>query len=554
MGGGVNKSESYLVTMSANETCRYQAARHVMSQASLREPQQYFYGDDNEPQKVLRSKIPKFWQGLVRILTPENVDEFAADDKMPGPLRLYVPHGESHGEFESSIQVEKLPLLKNIDANFVYGLNKAPGLLMVATENGHALPYVVPGGRFNELYGWDSYFIALGLLADGLNQYARAIVLHFTYEIENYGKILNANRTYYLTRSQPPFLTDLAKKVYDATGDLAVFVTAMNAAVKEYHSVWNKAPRRHECGLSRYRPEGRGIPPEVEPGHFDWALEIFAAKHNMSIDQFSAAYNAQELVEPDLDDLLMHDRAMRESGHDTSTRLAGSAADLATIDLNALLYKYEVDIAEAAHLIGENRDEWLARAAARRAAVDAHLWSSKDGFYYDYNTKTQELQSVQSVTAFWALWSGLASPEQAAQVVAHLELFEQPGGLSTEARPPLPRSISRQWDYPCGWAPHQILAWKGLENYGYSEDAKRLKAKWAQMVGHTWARVDAVLEKYNVCDVKHAENVSAEYGNQQSEYGFGWTNASLCLAVDPGLSDEAVQRSGVAQLHGHSNS
>ncbi|PRT54490.1 Neutral trehalase [Wickerhamiella sorbophila] len=481
--------------------------------------------------KELRRKVKGFWRGLVRSIEPDTIRDVIEDPKMPGASRLYVPTGDSQAqELDNVVNVEVLPKLDQLTPDFVFSLNKKPGLLALATENGKPLPYIVPGGRFNEFYGWDSYFIGLGLLADGFVDEARAIVTHFVYEIEHYGKILNANRSYYLNRSQPPFLTDLARKVYDKTQDKGFLIIVLKAAVEEYESVWNSPPRLDKTGLSRYRPDGHGIPPETEPGHFNWALEGFAKKYNKSIEEFIELYNTKAISEPQLDEFLLHDRAMRESGHDTSSRFENVVADLATIDLNALLYKYERDILEFASLIGEDPKKWHSRSEARKAAVDKYLWSETEQIYYDYNTKTNEPHRFASVTTFWAMWSGLASPEQARQMVASsLPLFEQPGGLCVAAKAP---KSAKQWDFPCGWAPHQILAWQGLRQYGFVNDAERLETKWAAMVATTWQRTGKVLEKYNVCDIDHAEDVSAEYGNQGSqENGFGWTNASIALAV-----------------------
>lgn len=139
------------------------------------------------------------------------------------------------------------------------------------------IPFIVPGARFNELYNWDSYFISLGLVVDNMVDMAKGTVDHFIFEIEHYGKILNGNRTYYLMRSQPPFLTDMALQVYsrleakDEKEELENknwLKGAIRAAIKEYHTVWMSKPRRDDkTGLSRFRPEGLGVPPETEASH-----------------------------------------------------------------------------------------------------------------------------------------------------------------------------------------------------------------------------------------------------------------------------------------------
>ncbi|KAG4217388.1 Neutral trehalase, partial [Phytophthora cactorum] len=176
------------------------------------------------------------------------------------------------------------------------------------------------------------------------------MVQNFCFCIKHYGKILNATRSYYLLRSQPPFLTDMALRVYEKIqhepGALDFLRTAFLAAIKEYYCVWTAEPRLDpKSGLSRYRPEGLGVPPETEASHFVHILEPYAKKYNMTFEQFVKAYNHQEVHEPELDEYFLHDRAVRESGHDTSYRLEKVCANLATIDLNSLIYKYEMDIA-----------------------------------------------------------------------------------------------------------------------------------------------------------------------------------------------------------------
>ena len=163
-------------------------------------------------------------------------------------------------------------------------------------------------------------------------------------------------------------------------------------------------------------------------------------------------------------------------------------------------------------------------------SMDTYLWSETDGIYYDYNTKTQSPHKFPSVTTLWPLWSQAASPAQARRLVANLSLFEQDGGLAATN----PAKASRkQWDYPCGWAPHQILAWRGLAQYGFAQHSARLATKWLNMVTSVYKSTGKLLEKYNVCDIPNAHLVSAEYGNQGNENeGFGWTNSSVLIAAD----------------------
>jgi alpha,alpha-trehalase len=424
-------------------------------------------------------------------------------------------------------------------------------------------PFIGPGGRFNEMYGWDSYFAALGLLADpsaNAVHIAKSMVDNFVYQINHYGKILNANRSYYLLRSQPPFLTDMGLRVHQKlksaeNEDSPISADewlkgVMMAAIKEYEQVWMDTPRLvEEIGLSRYYSQGQGIPPETEASHFDSHLRPFAEKHGCDIPTFIKMYNDQTIDEPELDEYFCHDRSVRESGHDTTYRLDNCAANLLTVDLCSLLYKYESDIsnyieqscggslriADKEHL----SCDWTAKAERRRELANKYLWNEEKGMYFDYDIIQNNQTTYESATTFWALWSRMASPHQANLLVTKaLCRFEVSGGIVSGTKESL-GAVSldrpnRQWDYPTGWAPHQMLAWEGLINYGYSDDARRLVYRWLYMI--TCAFVDfngVVPEKFNVVQMSH--KVDAEYGNVGTEFkkvpreGFGWMNASYLV-------------------------
>ncbi|RMZ87966.1 hypothetical protein DV736_g4819, partial [Chaetothyriales sp. CBS 134916] len=521
--------------------------------------------NENPVDRLSRRIRDEFWKNLERCLDANSIEKAGkdpkswADDDRP---RIYVPHGcpEQYDYYtrvardqpEMGLDVRWLPQ-DGLDARYVRGLNGAPGILALAMTktivNGKEVlkgePFVVPGGRFNELYGWDTYMESLGLIENGRVGLAKSMVINFIFCIQHYGKILNANRSYYLCRSQPPFLTDMVLRVYDKIkqdeGALDFLRNGIRAAIKEYYNVWTAEPRYDPVtGLSRYRPAGLGIPPETEASHFVHIITPYAKSGGLTFAEYVRAYNNDEIDEPELDEYFLHDRAVRESGHDTSYRLEGCAANLATIDLNALLYKYEIDIAwcirhffkdgltippefqtEANRLDGvEKSATWDRRAKLRKARVDKYMWDEKAGMYFDYDTVKKKRTTYESATTFWAMWAGLSSPRQAASLVLNaLPKFEVFGGLvsgtqESRGRIGLDRP-TRQWDYPFGWAPQQILAWGGLIRYGYSDEAQRLAYKWLYMV--TKAFVDfngVVVEKYNVTRELDPHKVEAEYGNQ----------------------------------------
>jgi alpha,alpha-trehalase len=481
--------------------------------------------NENPVNRLCRLIKDEFWPSLTRRIDGSVIEVAARDPKDwtddPRP-RIYIPRGAPE-QFEYYTKVAKdrpevrldvcwLP--EKITAKSVRDMNSRPGLLAVAMEEAinpdtgvkdlKGVPFVVPGGRFNELYGWDSYMESLGLIVNEKVHLAKSMVENFCFCIKHYGKTLNATRSYYLCRSQPPFLTDMAARVFEKIHHeplaLEFLRTAILAAIKEYHSVWVAEPRLDAItGLSRYRPEGVGVPPETEATHFLHILEPFATKHGLSFKEFVEAYNNSTVSEPELDEYFLHDRAVRESGHDTSYRLERVCANLATIDLNSLLYKYEKDIAStirvffndsievpAEFCVGEmtpghteSSSLWDRRAKRRKVAIDKYLWNGDKGMYFDYDTVKKERCTYESATTFWALWAGVASPAQAARLVASaLPLFEAQGGLvsgTEESRGAVGLDRpNRQWDYPYGWAPQQMLAWTGLRRYGYEEDAQRL--------------------------------------------------------------------------------
>ncbi|KAI8064528.1 trehalase-domain-containing protein [Gongronella butleri] len=531
--------------------------------------------NENPVDRLARMIRHSFWDGLTRRMDAHGLEIICNDPKnrqADHNPRIYVPFDDervfhyyqqvAHDRPHLRLQVERLPQF--ITPQFVKGINDRPGILALGMEMGndgqlHGIPFVVPGGRFNEMYGWDSYFIALGLLVDGRVELAKGMVDNMVYQIKHYGKILNANRSYYLARSQPPFLTDMALRVYerlpagDGDKNKAWLRNTLQAAIKEYHTVWMSAPRLDpKTQLSRYRPAGLGIPPETEASHFDHVIQPYAVRAKMSVEDYMHAYNEGTLSEPALDEYFLHDRAVRESGHDTTYRFEKRCANLATVDLNALLYKYETDLAEAiddildGDLLDENdvlqyAQDWRVRATRRQERMNRFLWNAEKGMFYDYDTIKQEISTYDSVTTFWAMWAKCCTPDQAdAMIKAGLPLFEQQGGLvcgTEESRGQISLDRpNRQWDFPFGWAPHQIMAWRGFQNYDRADLARRLAYRWLYTITKSFVDFNGVVpEKYDVVSLSH--QVQVEYGNVGVDFkyvpreGFGWMNASYQIGL-----------------------
>jgi alpha,alpha-trehalase len=431
-----------------------------------------------------------------------------------------------------------------------------PGLLYLPN------PYVVPGGRFNEMYGWDSYFILLGLEADHREALARGIVDNFLFEVEHYGSVLNANRTYYLTRSQPPFLTSMIRTVYENPRSFpatpagraqarAWLAHAYALAVKD-HSTWERPEHKAgSTGLARYYDYGSGPVPEMaddDDYYVDVVRWMVAHPHEggdaflVKGTQHPDAAEAARLKATSCDvhesvvcmkawfggyrltrDFYTGDRAMRESGFDPSNRFgpfSGATHHYAPVCLNSLLYRYERDLQHIALLLGNDRDSahWDRRAQARAAAIQRYLWRAKDGVFADFDFVHARTSTYAYITSLYPLWGGFATREQAVKMEAQLNLFERPGGLSMSNT-----NTGLQWDEPYGWAPTNWIAVAGLHAYGFRADSARIAQHFNATVDSGFAADGTIREKYNVTAV--SAKVSVSTGYKTNEIGFGWTNA-----------------------------
>ena len=511
-----------------------------------------------EPPVTRISRMIKdyYWDGLTRTIDEKGVEKLIKDTKNESlasdVLRIYVPFEdkqafEYYKKLESDYSIETIKLPEKISPEYVKSINDKPGILALKLDRTDGLisgvPFVVPGGRFNEMYGWDSYFESVGLLIDGKTDLARAMADNFQYEIEYYGKILNANRSYYLTRTQPPFYSSLIREVYDQTKDKGWLRSHLKTAIKEYETVWMvRGKRLTPNGLNRFLAEGIGITPECEEGHYDAVLKPYADKNGLSLEAFVSKYDKGELKVPELDLYFLHDRSVRESGHDTSYRIDGNCADLNLVELNAMLYKYETDFADLIREEFNGEFEsytsayWLEQAERRHELVDQYLWDAGKGLYFDYDHLNQKPSEFVAATALTPLWAKLCSPRQAERLVkTALPQLKMKGGIAGCSKESVGQISAsrpqRQWDYPNGWAPHQMMIWRGLNNYGYHAEAQELIYRWLYMITRNAVDYNGTIpEKYDVVEATH--KVFAEYGNVGTDFeyitqeGFGWMNAS----------------------------
>lgn len=397
--------------------------------------------------------------------------------------------------------------------------------------------YVVPGGRFNEMYGWDSYFIALGLLRQGRVPMARAIADQCLYQVEHYGTVLTANRTYYLSRSHPPFLGRLVLAVYRATGDLDWLKRTL-PLLEKFYFYWTVPPHQVPgLNLSRYYDFAQGPAPEVERGELDeHGLNHY---ERLRINLSAGGEYVQDVsafLDPHSGCLTPHayqaDRSMRESGFDVSGRFGFAnldVLDILPVCLNTLLWRLEVDIAKVCAFLDYTNtlEVWQTRAHQRAAVINGHLWDDETGMYFDYDVRSGRRRSYPFATTFWPLWSGLASQEQAAKVAAQLPEFEAEGGLLTSLHP-----SGCQWDKPFGWAPLNYLAVMGLHRYGYRQEARRIARRFVSLVTAEFCRTGTLFEKYDVEAMTSDVKGKIMFGYPSNEPGFGWTNACIMELLD----------------------
>ncbi|MCM1982592.1 trehalase family glycosidase [Lyngbya confervoides] len=480
----------------------------------------------------LRAYIQDTW----RVLTRSQVHLLAAaqDPKVEyhpqRPWIIYISQRENFQQVQASLaQSLTAAELSQIDLKILpaeIDNLQEHGLLYLPQE------YVVPGGRFNELYGWDSYFIVLGLLRDGEYALAHSMVALLIYEIEHYGTVLNGNRTYMLNRSHPPLLTPMIRAVFRARPDLE-WLHSLLPAVERYYSYWTVPPHLNPAtGLSHYHALGHGPAPEVlasekdDQGqtHYD-RVRAYYQQHPVTAYDVRLYYDAEADKLTDL--FYQGDRSMRESGFDISDRFGPFSVDIihyAPVCLNSLLYQMEQDIAwmhrQVKHL--DQVAYWEDQGSRRQHLVNQFLWDEAAGQYFDYNFRSGHRRPYKFATTFMPLWAGLASQAQAQRVAQNLVHFEAPGGLLTSTH-----VSGNQWDAPFGWAPLQFFAVQGLTRYGYHPEAHRLAAKFVHLVSAEFGRTGNIFEKYDVerCSAQVSDEIL--FGYSSNEIGFGWTNGVI---------------------------
>lgn len=400
-------------------------------------------------------------------------------------------------------------------------------------------PYIVPGGRFREIYYWDSYFTMLGLKESGQTVMIENMLKNFAYLIRTYGHIPNGNRTYYVSRSQPPYFAKMVELLASIKGN-AVYKTFLPVLEKEY-AFWMKGSSTLKPGkaykyvvklkdgtiLNRNWDESNS--PRQESYREDVETAEEAVKYMLAVSLFKDGAQAERASDSLRKAMYRHLRSGATSGMDFCSRWFADGQKLTTIrttdiipvDLNSLLFNLEKTLARA-YRLQKNTSKanyYENLAAKRKKAINKYFWSPEDGFYVDYDMETGERLHELTLAGMAPLFFNAADKKNIAAVKSVIEKhFLKDGGLLTSLK-----NTGQQWDAPNGWAPLEWLAITGLDNYGEKEFAKDIASRWVKLNVRVFENTGKLMEKYNVEDI-HLEAGGGEYPSQD---GFGWTNGVL---------------------------
>lgn len=324
-------------------------------------------------------------------------------------------------------------------------------------------PYLTPGGSgsaFPEMYGWDTYYINLGLLAHDRSEQVRQHILNQLFMIARYGKVLNGNRSYYLSRSQTPLLAESLFRYCEQHVDLGLMMQAYPLLKLEFETYWSDENHLTPTGLTTTHDSGD-------------------------------LHHRPELA------------AKAETGLDFCAIYGGDVRRCVPLVLNCALFRMLEVLAWAAnHLqLGEDAARWRAEAAGRSERIRTLCWDEKSKFFLEYDFVSEERLPYRSLCAYWTLWAGVASTSQAERLVAHLPDFEARYGLAFTDRvypSPHPEFSALQWQYPAGWPPLHLIVVDGLTRYGYRAEARRVARTFLAGMLETYAATGHLWEKYNV--------------------------------------------------------
>jgi len=379
-------------------------------------------------------------------------------------------------------------------------------------------PYVVPGGRFREIYYWDSYFTMLGLLESKQDSLVINMIRNFGHLIDTHGFIPNGNRSYYLGRSQPPFFSSMVMLWADHHG-MSAALPFLPQMIKE-HEFWMEGKEK----LSSEIPSIKRVVQIKENVVLNRYWDDFDEPRP---EAYKEDYElAQAFPKTQRQEIYRNLRAGAESGWDYSSRWFSDGASLDSIittqiipvDLNCLIYFLELSIANLKDLSGDmvNAGAYRDKAILRKQAIQSYFWDSEAGYFSDFNIKTKTTTSQFSAAGMVPLYFEMATKNQAEHAVQFLKNnLLYPGGVVSTMR-----NTGQQWDFPNGWAPQQWMAIQGLKNYQFHELATDISSRWVSVASQVFANTGKMMEKYNVVDL----TLPAGGGEYPTQDGFGWTN------------------------------
>ena len=376
-------------------------------------------------------------------------------------------------------------------------------------------PYVVPGGRFNEFFYWDSYFIMLGLQVSGRVEMMENIIENCSFLIQNVGFVPNASRTHFLSRSQPPYFSLMIDLLFETTKDESIYIKYHDTLMKEY-AFWMDG----EEGLKN----GESIKRVAKTGNGDILNRYYDAENSPRPESY--LIDIEDSENASNEEFYRNIRSACESGWDFSSRWFADGEtiqtietlNLAQVDLNCLLWNLENTLAKSSRLqnLQEQANYFTQRASNRKKAINQYFWDDNALAFKDYHLQKEAQTSSEHIATLYPLFLELASEEQAKFVAKNIsEKFLYPGGLVTTTK-----NSGQQWDMPNAWAPYQWLGYQSMKNYGFDEIAEKIKNNWCSNVERVYNNTGKLMEKYNALDTETIAG-GGEYPNQD---GFGWTN------------------------------
>jgi alpha,alpha-trehalase len=439
---------------------------------------------------------------------------------------------------------EQIPIRRHIDALWTLLTRDEPTVAPYSSLLPLPRPYVVPGGRFSELYYWDSYFTMLGLAESGRRDLLEDMATNFADLMDTYGHAPNGTRSYYLSRSQPPFFFEMVGLL--SPSDPAAAFARYLPELKAEYAYWMEGASELKAG-GAHRHAVALEDGSILNRYWDDSNAPRDEAYREDVELAAATPRPPQEIYRDV-------RAGAESGWDYSSRWFADARTMASIDtteiipvdLNALMFGLENAIRTGCERAGDYdcAEDFAKRAAARRVAIDRYLWDPSHGVYLDYRwTKKQPIDHITAATLY-PLFTHVASDAQAASVAkaAAAELLK-PGGIVTTTV-----DTGQQWDWPNGWAPLQWIAVSGLTSYGQNQLAETIACRWMVNVSRVYRLTGKLVEKYDVI----ATNQAGGGGEYPTQDGFGWTNGVMLKLMalypaDADLTDADLCPGGVRQ-------